>query len=66
MARPDYIVCQCGAHRATPPHGAIPKRCVECQKDQLRRRNRAKMLHYSRRPDIKARRRADREKFGHW
>ena len=66
MPRASHITCKCGRTRPIPVHGAIPKRCVECQRDSLRERNRKRMLPYSRRDDVKARRRKIAEARGFW
>lgn len=57
MTRPTHITCACGAQRPVPVHGAIPKRCVACQEESVRALNRKRMLAYSRRQDVKERRR---------
>lgn len=59
LPRPSHIICLCGQRRPVPVHGAIPKRCVDCQKQSMRERNRKRMLVYSRRTEIKERRRRD-------
>lgn len=59
MAREKEIVCSCGKRRPVPVHGAIPKRCIDCQRESIKARNRKRMLVYSRRDDIKERRRRD-------
>ena len=64
MARPSHITCQCGVRRPVPVHGAIPKRCIECQKISLRQRNKIRMLDYSRRADVKARRKRNHDLYG--
>lgn len=59
MTRPSHITCSCGQTRPVPVHGAIPRKCIECQRNSIRQRNRKRMLTYSRREDIKERRRRD-------
>ena len=66
MTRPRFIVCACGEKREVPERGAMPKRCHDCQDGKVAERHRARMLAYSRRPDIKARRQRNREIRGHW
>lgn len=57
MARPSHITCKCGQTRPVPVHGAIPKRCLACRKALYKERARKRALAYSRREDIKDRRR---------
>lgn len=66
MKRPKEIVCACGERRAVPERGATPKRCHDCQDANAAERKRARMLAYSRQPEIKARRQRNREIRGHW
>lgn len=66
MARPPFITCACGRQRTVPVHGAIPKRCEDCQQSSLKVRNRERMLVYSRRPETKARRKRNKELYGSW
>lgn len=66
MPRPSQITCSCGSVRSVPAHGAIPKRCVECQRQSLRERNRKRMVEYARRKDVKARRRRIAMARGFW
>jgi len=66
MARPPFITCACGRQCAVPVHGAIPKRCEDCQQSSLKVRNRERMLVYSRRPETKARRKRNKELYGSW
>lgn len=62
MKRPNYIVCACGARRYVRSRAPVPTACEDCIEDRRRQR----MLAYSRRPDIKARRQRNREIRGHW
>ena len=57
MARPDTMTCKCGQTRAVPVHGAIPKLCLDCRNKQSKEDRRKRALAYSRREDIKERRR---------
>lgn len=60
--RPKFIVCQCGNRRDVGARAPVPTECEECIEDRRRKR----MLAYSRRPEIKARRQRNREIRGHW
>lgn len=57
MPRPSHITCNCGQTRPVPVHGGIPKTCLDCRTKRLKEDRRKRALAYSRREDIKERRR---------